>query len=134
MVTVPGRPSGSRGRAFGVVVYLALLVLGIVEGIVGSFQYGQSPAPLVAIALAVLILATCVFGGWGTEPLGGALAPAAGWLLASFILSMGSQEGSVIITNTTAGQWYLYGGTLAAVIGVLATFILQSRARLMSVR
>ncbi len=134
MVTVPGRPSGSRGRAFGVVVYLALLVLGIVEGIVGSFQYGQSPAPLVAIALAVLILATCVFGGWGTGSLGGALAPAAGWLLASFILSMGSQEGSVIITNTTAGQWYLYGGTLAAVIGVLATFILQSRARLMSVR
>jgi hypothetical protein len=129
MVTVPSKPSGSKNRAVGAVVYLVLFVLGAVEGIVGSFQYGQSPAPLAAILLAILILVTCIFGGWGTESLGGAFACALGWLLASFILSMGNQEGSVIIENTLAGQWYLYGGTLGAAIGVLASFMLQAAAR-----
>jgi hypothetical protein len=134
MVTAPGRPGGSKDRALGVAVYLALLVLGIVEGIVGSFQYGQPPAPLAAILLAVLVGVTCAFGGWGTGSLGGAFIVAAGWLLASFILSMGSREGSVIIANTAAGQWYLYGGTLAAALGVLATFIVQTTTRLKSPR
>jgi hypothetical protein len=134
MVTVPDRPGGSKDRALRVVVYLVLLVLGFVEGVVGSFQYGQSPAPLVAILLAVLIMVTCVFGGWGTGSLGGSFVTAAGWLLASFILSMGSREGTVIIANTTAGEWYLYGGTLAAAIGVLATLTLQATTRLMSAR
>jgi hypothetical protein len=134
MGTVPGAPSGPGSRALGVAVYLALFVLGIAEGLVGSFQYGQSPAPLVAILLAVLVGVTCVFGGWGVNSLGGSFTVAAGWLLASFILSMGSREGSVIIANTAAGQSYLYGGTLAAVLGVLATFILQTTTRLMSTR
>jgi hypothetical protein len=134
MVTEPGRPSRPKDRALGVAVYLALLVLGIVEGIVGSFQYGQPPAPLAAILLAALIGVTCVFGGWGTGSLGGSFITAVGWLLASFILSLGNGEGSVIISNTAAGQWYLYGGTLAAALGVLATFILQATTRLTSAR
>jgi hypothetical protein len=134
MVTVPDRPNGSRSRGLGAVVYVSLFVLGAVEGIVGSFQYGQSPVPLIALVLAFLILVTCVFGGWGAGSLGGSLAPAAGWLLASFILSMGSRGGSVIITNSTGGEWYHYGGTLAVVVGVLATFILQTTTRLMSAR
>jgi Family of unknown function (DUF6113) len=134
MVTAPGRPGGSRDRALGVAVYLVLLVLGIVEGLVGSFQYGQPPAPLAAILLAVLVGVTCFFGGWGTRSLGGAFIVAAGWLVASFILSLGSREGSVIIANTAAGQWYLYGGTLAAVLGVLATFIRQATTRLSAPR
>ena len=40
----------------------------------------------------------------------GALVPAIGWFLASFGLAMPTAGGSVIITNTTAGEWYLYGG------------------------
>ena len=111
-----------------------LFVLGIVEGGVGSFQYGQPPAPLAAILLAILVGVTCFFGGWGTRSLGGSFVVAAGWLLASFILSLGSREGSVIIANTSAGQWYLYGGTLAAALGVLGIFILQTTTRLMSDR
>ena len=43
--------------------------------------------------------------------------PAVGWIVASFVLAMPSSHGSVIITNTTAGKWYLYGGALAAVGG-----------------
>ena len=41
----------------------------------------------------------------------GALVPAVGWILASFVLSMPVSSGSVIIANTAAGKWYLYGGT-----------------------
>ena len=37
--------------------------------------------------------------------------PSAG-SLASFLLSMPLPSGSVIITSTTPGEWYLYGGTL----------------------
>jgi hypothetical protein len=134
MVTEPGKPRESKDRVLGIVVYLVLLVLGLVEGMVGSFQQGQSPAPLVAILFAVLILVTCAFGGWGTGSLGGSFTVAAGWLLASFILSMGSREGSVIIANTSSGEWYLYGGTLAAALGVMISFIRQARVRLTSAR
>ena len=134
MATGRDRPRGPKDRALGLAVYLALLVLGIVEGLVGSFQYGQPPAPLAAILLAILVGVTCVFGGWGADSLGGSFVVAAGWLLASFVLSLGSRQGSVIIANTSAGQWYLYGGTLAAALGVLATFILQTTTRLMSTR
>lgn len=134
MVTEPSSPGGPKNRVLGFAVYLVLFVLGLAEGLVGSFQQGQSPAPLVAILFAVLVLVTCVFGGWGTGSLGGSFTAAAGWLLASFILSMGSHEGSVIIANTSAGEWYLYGGTLAAALGVLASFVLQTRTRLMSAR
>jgi hypothetical protein len=47
---------------------------------------------------------------------------------------MGSREGSVIIANTSSGEWYLYGGTLAAALGVMISFIRQARARLTSAR
>jgi hypothetical protein len=70
-----------------------------------------------------------VLCGWGTMTFSGALAPAAGWLLASFYLSMGTHQGSVIITNTTAGKWYLYGGALAVVASLLANFALWLRAK-----
>jgi hypothetical protein len=49
---------------------------------------------------------------------GGAFCPALGWIIASFVLSMPVSGGSVIITNSTAGKWYLYGGTVAALTGV----------------
>jgi hypothetical protein len=117
-----------------VAVYVMIFVLGAVEGVVGSFQYGQSPAPLVAIVLDAVILATCVLAGWGARSFGGTLAAAGGWLVAAFIMAMGTHAGSVIITNTAAGEWYLYGGTLAVLCGSLATFVLLSRSRLRSGR
>ena len=40
---------------------------------------------------------------------------------------MGRPNGSIIITNTAAGQWYLYGGSLAAVTGAAAAYILWVR-------
>ena len=112
-----------------VVVYVVLFLLGAVQGVIGSFQYSRSPVPLVAIVLDVAIFATCLLCGWGLRSLMGGLLPAVGWIVASFVLAMPSSHGSVIITNTTAGKWYLYGGALAAVAGATIAFVLRARGQ-----
>jgi hypothetical protein len=57
----------------------------------------------------------------------GALWPALGWFVVSFVLSMPVASGSVIITNTAAGKWYLYGGTVCALTGVGLSFVVLAR-------
>jgi hypothetical protein len=42
----------------------------------------------------------------------------------TYVMSLPSSGGSVIIANTTAGKWYLYAGTLCAAAGVSAAFVL----------
>ena len=37
--------------------------------------------------------------------------------------------GSVIIANTAAGKWYLYGGTASALAGVLVSFVASAGPR-----
>jgi Family of unknown function (DUF6113) len=123
-----GRPEPAQ-RAIAAVGYVLLFVLGALQGLIGSFNYSRSPVPLVAIIFAAVIFATCVLAGWGMRTLGGGLAPAIGWIIASFVLSMGRPNGSIIITNTAAGQWYLYGGSLAAVTGAAAAYLLWVRPR-----
>ena len=117
-------------RAILAVGYVLLFVLGALQGMIGSFNYSRSPVPLVAIMFAVVIFATCVLGGWGMGTFGGGLAPALGWLITSLVLSMGRPNGSIIITGTSAGEWYLYGGSVAAVTGAGAAYMLSVRARL----
>jgi Family of unknown function (DUF6113) len=116
-------------RAMMAVGYVILFVLGAVQGIIGSFQYSRGPGVLLAIILDVLIFATCVLAAWGTRTFGGGVLPAVGWIIASFVLSMPRANGSVIITNTAEGKWYLYGGSLAAAAGAAAAFTLRSRTR-----
>jgi len=108
--------------------YLALFVLGAVQGVIGSFQYSRSPAPLFAILLVLILFATCVLAGWGMLRPAGALTPAIGWFVASFVLASGTKGGSVIITNTAAGKWFLFGGSAAAAAGTVAAFVLWSGA------
>jgi hypothetical protein len=110
-------------------LYVVLFLLGAVQGVIGSFQYSRSPVPLVAIAFGVAIFATCLLCGWGLRSFAGGLLPAIGWIITSFVLAMPSHNGSVIITNTTAGKWYLYGGTLAAVAGATTVFVVWARGR-----
>jgi len=81
------------------------------------------PVPVAAIICCAVILATCLLGAWATRSASGAVLPGMGWILASFVLSMPVSNGSVIITSTTAGKWYLYGGTLCVAAGVVASFI-----------
>ena len=112
-------------------VYGALVLLGAAEGLIGSFQYSHTagPVPLAAIVACLVILATCLLASWAVRSVTGALMPAFGWILASFVMSLPASNGSVIITNTTAGKWYLYGGTLSTVVGVALAFAGLARAR-----
>ena len=121
---------GRRWLASGA-VYGALVLLGAVEGLIGSFQYSHAagPVPLAAIVADLVILATCLLAGWAVRSVTGALMPAFGWILASFVLSLPAANGSVIITNTAAGKWYLYGGTLSTVVGVALSFAGFARVR-----
>jgi Family of unknown function (DUF6113) len=111
--------------------YGVLFLLGAMQGLIGSFQYSRmvGSVPLAAIAFCALILATCLLGGWAMHSVGGAFAPAAGWVIASLVMSIPVSNGSVIITDSTAGKWYLYGGLACALAGVGLSFGRWTRAR-----
>lgn len=101
---------------------MVLFVAGAVEGMFGSFQYSRL-SPAVAIVLCGVIFATCLLAARGMESVSGAFVPAAAWLIVAFALSTQPvRNGSVIIANTTAGKWYLYGGTLSAAFAVVLAF------------
>jgi len=123
--------TGKRGpRSFvSVGVYGVLFLLGLVEGTIGSFQYSRSfgSVPVAALACCAVILATCLLAAWAMHSVSGAVLPAMGWVIAAFVLSMPVSNGSVIITNTTPGRWYLYGGTLSVAAGVVASFAGKAR-------
>ncbi len=106
-------------------VYGVLFLLGLVEGMIGSFQYARTAGsvPVAALVSCAAILATCLLAGWGMRSASGAVLPAMGWVIASFVLSMPVSNGSVIITSTTPGKWYLYGGTLSVAIAVVLSLI-----------
>jgi Family of unknown function (DUF6113) len=101
--------------------YAALFLVGAVEGLIGSFQYSRN-VPLGAIVFCAVLLVTCLLGAWAMRSLAGALWPAIGWFAASFVLSMPVANGSVIITASSAGKWYLYGGTVSALAAVTLAF------------
>ena len=123
----PGALAGGRQRALTAAGYVLLFVLGAVQGLIGSFQYAREPSPLIAIILVVVVLITCVGFGWGLGTFAAGLMPALGCILTSFVLAMSRPNGSVIITATTAGECYLYGGALAASAGCVAAFYLRVR-------
>src|SRR6516162_7149764 len=113
-------------RDIGVVAaYAALFVLGAMQGMIGSFQFSHSLGgiPVASLAFCALILATSLLGAAGM----GTVLPAIGWMAAAFVLTLPTAAGSVIVTNTPAGKWYLYGGTVCAAIGVVASFRYRPR-------
>jgi hypothetical protein len=110
-----------NGRLLTAAAYASLFLAGAVQGLIGSFQYSRL-VPVAAIGFCVLLLATCVLGAWGMRSVSGAVSPAVGWIVASFVLSMPVSTGSVIITNTAAGKWYLYGGTVSSLAGIALSF------------
>ena len=109
--------------------YLALFVLGAAQGLIGSFQYSRGPVPFIAILLVAILFATCVLAGWGLRTYSAGILPALGWVIASFILAMPRPNGSVIIEASAAGEWYLYGGALAAAVGAATSFYTWMRSR-----
>jgi hypothetical protein len=123
------RPADAGGHGVAVAAYVALFVLGIVQALIGTFQYSRGPGPLAAICFDVAILATCVLGSWGMRTGLGGVLPAAGWLLVTLVLSSAPAGGSVIVTATPSGEWFLFGGALSAVAGAVWAFARWSRPR-----
>jgi hypothetical protein len=119
--------TGKRGPDWPVVAgaYAVLFLLGAVEAMIGSFQYSREPkpVPVAALVCCVVILLTCVLAAWAMRSVSGALLPGMGWVITSFVLSMPVSNGSVIITATRPGEWYLYGGTLSVAAAVVASFV-----------
>ena len=112
--------------------YAVLFLLGVVEGVLGSFHHSRAViggVPLAAIGFALAIGITCGLAGWAMGTMIGALVPAIGWFLASFGLAMPVTGGSVIIANTAAGQWYLYGGSVCALLGIGSALVTAGRSR-----
>jgi hypothetical protein len=107
--------------------YLLLFVFGALQGLIGSFQYSQSPQPVIAIVLAVIVFVTCLGCGWGLRTFAGGLVPALGWVVAAFVLAMPRPNGSVIVTATAAGEWFLYGGAIACLLGSVGSIALRAR-------
>jgi hypothetical protein len=126
-----GPPAGSDRRIVVVGAYIMLLLFGVAQSLIGSFQYSRALGsfPVAALAFDVAILLTCLLGAWGMRSGLGGLMPAVGWFVSSFVLSMGTSGGSVVITNTGAGKWFLFGGSACAAAGVLVAFAWWSAAR-----
>ncbi len=130
MDSLPNPPAPRDTQAFVTGgAYALLFLLGALEGLVGCFQFSRSVGsfPLAALVLAVAIGATCVLGAAGMGSAAGALAPALGWFVVSVVLSLPTSGGSVIITGTTPGEVYLYGGSLCAAGGVVVAFVRRPR-------
>jgi hypothetical protein len=128
----PARGQGSAdgdGQGVTVSAYVALFVLGLVQGLIGTFQYSRGPGPLVAICFDAAILVTCILGSWGMRSGLGGVLPAAGWLLVTVVLSSAPAGGSILVTATPAGEWFLFGGALSAVAGAGYAFARWSRPR-----
>jgi hypothetical protein len=130
-----GQPAGPRENSAETVVavggYVMLLVLGALEALVGTFQFSRTPGslPVAAVGFALAIGVTCVLGAWGMHrPLGG-LLPGAGWLLTALFLAMATPGGSVLITSTGPGEWFLFGGAACTAAGVVTGFVRWSPKR-----
>ena len=108
--------------------YIALFLAGMVQGLVGTFWYSAGPGVLVAVVFDAAILATCMLGARGMRTALGGVLPAIGWFVVTLVLSANSAGGSVIVTDTAAGKWFLFGGSLSAAGGAVYAFGRWSRA------
>jgi len=129
LLCVEGGQSRQRREIGVVAAYAALFVLGAMEGMIGSFQFSHSlgGVPVASLAFCALILATSLLGSAGMGTALGGVLPAIGWMAAAFLLTLPTAAGSVIVTNTTAGEWYLYGGAVCAAAGVVASLWYRPR-------
>jgi hypothetical protein len=115
--------SSKPGRLPAVATYALLFLFGLLQAVIGCFQYSRGPAPVASVCFALGIGATVIFAAWGMRTVLGGLMPAVGWFIATFILATGTQGGSVLITNSTAGEYFLFGGSVCAAAGCLASYV-----------
>ncbi|RMB87576.1 DUF6113 family protein [Streptomyces shenzhenensis] len=104
------RPSAGR-----IAAYAGLLVLGVVAALAGALvQSGWFPGGLL---LALAGAAGLFLGGArATGTRGGAVAPAAGWVVAVMLLTASRPEGDFLFGAGIGSYLFLLGGMAAAVI------------------
>ncbi|MGW4732563.1 DUF6113 family protein [Streptomyces shenzhenensis] len=104
------RPSAGR-----IAAYAGLLVLGAVAALAGALvQSGWFPGGLL---LALAGAAGLFLGGArATGTRGGAVAPAAGWVVAVMLLTASRQEGDFLFGAGIGSYLFLLGGMATAVI------------------
>jgi len=120
--------SSRADRPLTVITYVMLVLFGMAQAVLGTFFYGSGPAPLASLGFDVAIFATCVGAAWGMRRPAGALAPAAGWFAVVFVLASGTSSGSVLVTASVAGEWFLFGGAVSIIIGLIVGYVLWSRS------
>ena len=104
------RPSAGR-----TLLYVGLFVLGAVVGAAGALvQAGWFPGGLL-LALAGEA-GLCVGGGRATGSRGGAIAPAAGWMISVILLTASRPEGDFLFGTGVSSYLFLLGGMAIAVI------------------
>ncbi|MDN3352662.1 DUF6113 family protein [Actinomadura sp. DC4] len=108
-------PAFLIGLAYGV-----LAVLGVVLGVIGSFEFswGFGDVPVAAILLSAVNLAAFRAAGWAMESKLGAVVPALLWMIILVVLSSRRPEGDLVVTGTAAGYVYMFGGAAAALVAI----------------
>ncbi|MFC4499981.1 MULTISPECIES: DUF6113 family protein [Streptomyces] len=104
------RPSAGR-----IAVYLGLVLLGAVAGLAGALvQAGWFPGGLL---LALAGAAGLFLGGArAADSRAGAVAPAAGWMIAVVLCTAGRPEGDFLFGAGGGSYLFLLGGMALAVI------------------
>jgi hypothetical protein len=104
-------------------VYGVLAVLGVLLGLLGSFEFSWTAGgvPIAAILLVLVNLAAFRAAGWATESKLGAVVPAALWMVILLVLSAKRPEGDLVVTATMPGYVYMFGGAAAALAAIVRT-------------
>jgi hypothetical protein len=116
------QPARAPESAFLVgIAYGVLAVLGVLLGVIGSFEFSWEigSVPVAAIALAVLNLVVFRAAGWAMESRLGAGVPAGLWMIVLILLSSRRPEGDLVVTGTTPGYVYMFGGAIAALVAIV---------------
>lgn len=124
----PGGWLATPPRPGRIGAYLALAVLGALVGVAGSLLQGAwFPGGLL---LALLATGGLFYGGLrATGTQFGVGAPAAGWLAAAILLSMGRPEGDAAFSAGIGPLVYLLGGMVVAVMCATMSRLPQPGAR-----
>lgn len=119
---IPPEPRPEPAFLIGL-VYGLLAVLGVVLGVIGSFEFAWEigDVPVAAVLLSVLNLLVFRAAGWAMESKLGAVVPALPWMIILFLLASRRPEGDLVVTGTAAGYVYMFGGAFAAVVAVAWT-------------
>lgn len=111
MLAQPLRPP-SPGRA---AAYVGLFLLGALVAAAGALvQAGWFPGGLL-LALAAAV-GTFLGGSYATRSRGGAMAPAAGWIVTVILLTSSRPEGDFLFGAGGGSYLFLFGGMALAVI------------------